>query len=137
MRHLVEQEGLSEQVQIDSAGTAGWHEGKLPDERMRGAGKSRGYQLNSRARQLKRADLSDFDLVLMMDESNLRDSRTLDPEGQHKAKVRLLCEFCTQHDAREVPDPYYGGPEGFEKVLDLLEDGCAGVLAEIKARAAV
>lgn len=131
MRALVEREGCNE-IEIDSAGTAGWHCGKLPDERMRQAAKGRGLDLNSRARQVMPEDLSKFDLVVAMDESNQRDLRSLDPEGQRMSKIRLLCDFCSEHDTREVPDPYYGGPEGFEQVLDLLEDGCAGLLAEIR-----
>ncbi len=133
MRAKVEEAGLETHIRLDSAGTAGWHRGKLPDARMREAGKARGYELQSRARQVTREDLAAFDLVLAMDASNLRDIHTLDPEGHHKAKVRLFCEFCTEHEEKEVPDPYYGGPEGFEKVLDLLEDGCAGVLRHAQA----
>jgi protein-tyrosine phosphatase len=128
MRSLVKREGLSEFIEIDSAGTAGWHTGKLPDDRMRRAGKNRGYDLCSHARQVQAADLSSFDLILAMDESNLQDLRSLDGSGTVNPKVKLFCDYCSQHDEREVPDPYYGGPEGFEKVLDLLEDGCAGVL---------
>jgi protein-tyrosine phosphatase len=131
MRALVEREGC-DHVEIDSAGTAGWHSGKLPDERMRQAARARGLDLSSRARQVMPDDLSKFDLVVAMDESNRRDLRALDPESMHAAKIRLLCDFCTEHDLREVPDPYYGGPEGFEQVLNLLEDGCAGLLAEIR-----
>jgi protein-tyrosine phosphatase len=131
MQHLVDEAGLSATIRIDSAGTESWHHGKLPDARMREAGKARGYTLQSRARQVKRDDLVNFDLILAMDADNLRNLRALDPEGLHATKIRAFCDYCTDHDEKEVPDPYYGGPEGFEKVLNLLEDGCANVLRQI------
>ena len=131
MQHLVDEAGLSTSIRIDSAGTESWHHGKLPDARMREAGKARGYLLQSRARQVKRDDLANFDLILAMDADNLRNLRALDPEGLHATKIRAFCDCCTDHDEKEVPDPYYGGPEGFEKVLNLLEDGCANVLRQI------
>jgi protein-tyrosine phosphatase len=130
MRSLVEQQGLSEFIEVDSAGTASWHIGKLPDDRMRHAGKRRGYDLCSRARQVQASDLNSFDLILAMDESNLQNLRSLDDSWRGDPKVKGFCDYCSQHEESEVPDPYYGGPEGFEKVLDLLEDGCAGVLKE-------
>jgi protein-tyrosine phosphatase len=133
MRALIESEGLAGQVTIRSAGTGGWHAGKLPDQRMRTAAQNRGYNLSSRARQVTPDDLRDYDLVLVMDQQNLRDVRTYDLSSQFSAKIRLFCEFCTDHKVREVPDPYYGGEQGFELVLDLLEDGCRGVLAHIRS----
>ncbi len=132
MRAMLEREGLAEQVTIRSAGTGGWHAGNLPDPRMSGAAQNRGYNLQSRARQVTEDDLREYHLVLVMDQQNLREIRPFDPGNQHTAKVRLFCEFCTDHDDTEVPDPYYGGEQGFEHVLDLLEDGCRGVLAHIR-----
>lgn len=132
MRRVIEDAGLADRVHIDSAGTAGWHTGKRADDRMRAAALSRGLDLTSLARQVAPADLADFDLILVMDRSNYSDVRSLDRQGQHLHKVRLFCEFCTRHEETEVPDPYYGGPEGFENVLDLLEDGCEGVLQHIR-----
>ncbi|MCP5558613.1 MAG: low molecular weight phosphotyrosine protein phosphatase [Verrucomicrobiaceae bacterium] len=132
MRHFVEENGLASSVHIDSAGTAGWHTGKRADERMRAAALARGYDLASRARQLKAEDLLSFDLVLVMDEENLRDARALDPQSLYTEKVKLFCDFCTDHSERQVPDPYYGGEEGFEKVLDLLEDGCRNLITFVK-----
>ncbi|MBE7496533.1 MAG: low molecular weight phosphotyrosine protein phosphatase [Verrucomicrobiaceae bacterium] len=131
-RHLVHEEGLAEALHIDSAGTADWHSGKLPDERMRQAGKARGYDFSSRARQARAEDLQKFDLILAMDAQNHRDLLSLDPQGLHHTKIRLFRDFCTAHETGDVPDPYYGGPEGFENVLDLLEDGCAGVLSHAR-----
>jgi protein-tyrosine phosphatase len=133
MRSLVEAEGLGERIAIRSAGTGGWHVGKLPDQRMRSAAQKRSYDLSSRARQVSTEDLRDYDLVLVMDQQNLRDMRSYDPLSQFTAKVRLFCEFCSNHQETEVPDPYYGGEQGFELVLDLLEDGCRGVLQHIRS----
>ena len=132
MRALVEAEGLGERVAIRSVGTGGWHAGKLPDQRMRSAAQNRGYELSSRARQISENDLRDYDLVLVMDQQNHREIRSFDTESRFAKKIRLFCEFCTDHDAKEVPDPYYGGEQGFEHVLDLLEDGCRGVLQHIR-----
>lgn len=133
MHSMITAEGLAERVSIRSAGTAGWHAGKLPDQRMRSAGQNRGYDLSSRARQVSEDDLRDYDLVLVMDQQNLRDVRSYDRESQFGSKIRLFCEFCTDHSETEVPDPYYGGEQGFELVLDLLEDGCRGVLRHLRS----
>ncbi|MBN8421608.1 MAG: low molecular weight phosphotyrosine protein phosphatase [Verrucomicrobia bacterium] len=133
MRSLIEAEELADRVVIRSAGTGGWHAGKLPDQRMRTAAQNRGYDLSSRARQVTENDLIDYDLVLVMDQQNLRDLRAFDRTSQFGSKIRLFCEFCTDHQESEVPDPYYGGEQGFELVLDLLEDGCRGVLAHIRS----
>ena len=134
MRDVVEKAGLASRIEIDSAGTAGWHSGKLPDNRMRQAARARGLTLDHWARQLKSADLERFDLILAMDRDNERNIRALDREKRHADKIRLFCDFCSEHAEREVPDPYYGGPEGFEHVLDLIEDGCEGLLREVKSR---
>ena len=133
MRALVEAKGYADRVSIRSAGTAGWHAGKLPDQRMRTAAQNRGYDLSSRARQVTENDLSEYDLVLVMDRQNLRDVQSFDRSSQFSSKIRLFCEFCTDHQESEVPDPYYGGEQGFELVLNLLEDGCRGVLAHISS----
>ena len=134
MLSLVQEAGLADRIHIDSAGTGGWHAGNKSDSRMRKAASARGIDLVHLARQVTPEDLAEFDLVLIMDEQNHRDLRPFDPAGRHGAKIRYFCEFCTVHDAKEVPDPYYGGPQGFEHVLDLLEDGCTGVLAHIRKR---
>ena len=132
MRRLVAEANLTDQIHIDSAGTAGWHTGNLPDQRMTAAAARRQFNLTSRARQVLASDLSTFDLALVMDHQNLHDLRPFDPDGRFQKKVRLFCEFCTDHKDTEVPDPYYGGPEGFEHVLNLLEDGCKNLLTQIK-----
>ncbi len=132
MRRMIDEAGLGDVILIDSAGTAGWHHGKRADQRMLAAATARGFDLTSFARQVQNVDLEQFDLVLVMDRSNHQDLRAFDRESRHGHKVRLFCEFCSRHQETEVPDPYYGGPEGFDKVLDLLEDGCAGVLTHVR-----
>ena len=131
MRHLITADdsgGTIEWIECDSAGTIGMHEGNPPDDRMRSAGAARGIEILGAARQVNRSDLDRFDLVLAMDRENLADLQLLDPEQTARAKIRLFCDYCTEHDVTDVPDPYYGGDAGFELVLDLLEDGCAGLL---------
>lgn len=124
MKHLVEQAGQADHFHIDSAGTAGWHEGKRSDDRMRQHAAKRGYKLESLARQVRASDFDTFDLILVMDRANLRDIRAFNPAGEQMHKVRLFCEFLRDRDEMEVPDPYYGGAEGFEQVLDIVENGC-------------
>jgi protein-tyrosine phosphatase len=128
MNHLVEQANLNEQIICDSAGTAGYHIGSQPDRRMNAAAKQRGITLWGSARQFSPADFEKFDLILAMDRDNFADICNLDPTGKYQDKVRLMCDFCTQHTLQEVPDPYYGGPEGFNQVIDLLFDACQGLL---------
>lgn len=132
MLNLIEQAGLQDQIHIDSAGTHGYHIGKLPDHRMRAAAAKRGINLQHRAREVDAADLETFDLILVMDADNLANVRALDHRQQYHDKIRLFCEYCTEHDEKYVPDPYYGGEAGFEHVLDLLEDGCTNLLKEIQ-----
>lgn len=134
MNHLVGQAGLSQRFAVDSAGTAGYHIGNAPDSRMTAAARNRGIVMKGRARQVKPSDFAEFDWIFAMDRSNLEDLTTVrkgcdDPS----ANLVLFCDFCESHAETEVPDPYYGGPEGFEKVLDLLEDGCGVFLRKWKA----
>lgn len=130
----LEESGVAGQVLLDSAGTGGWHSGNRADPRMRTAAARRDYDLTSRARQVSSSDFEAFDLILAMDRDNLRDLEALNNRTPGKAELKLFCDYCTDHDETEVPDPYYGGEAGFEKVLDLLEDGCNGLLAEVQAR---
>lgn len=131
MNHLVAQAGLSDRVVCDSAGTGGYHIGSPPDRRMTLAAKSRGISLQGQARQFKKSDFDHFDLILAMDQENYRDILSLDPTGCHRHKVRLMCDFCQHHQEQEVPDPYYGGAEGFNNVIDLLLDACEGLLEQV------
>lgn len=129
MRHVLEEQGLSHAFELDSAGTIRYHAGNPPDARMTEAAQRRGIEMRGHARQVEGVDLERFDWILVMDRDNLNDVQIM--AGQHgkgDARVAMFCDFCDQHDEDEVPDPYYGGPEGFEKVLDLLEDGCAGIV---------
>jgi protein-tyrosine phosphatase len=128
MNHLIEQAGFSDKIICDSAGTAGYHIGAPPDRRMTAAAERRGIILKGEARQFQKADFENFDLILAMDRDNYRDILSLDPTGKYRDKVRLMCDFATHHREREVPDPYYGGTEGFNQVIDLLLDACEGLL---------
>lgn len=129
MRHIMDSMGLSGEFEIDSAGTAGWHTGKRPDSRMIAAAKKRGIKMEGIARQVNPDDFTRYDWIFAMDRSNydaLLDVR--DRCSNPTARLILFCEFCDEHEEDEVPDPYYGGPDGFEKVLDLIEDGCTSFL---------
>ena len=132
MEHLVQQAGLQQHIEVDSAGTHNYHTGKQPDARSQQHAQARGYDLSQqRARQLHSADFAAFDWVLVMDADNEQAARSLCPP-QHQHTIRRLAAFCQHHQMDEVPDPYYGGVDGFEKVLDWCEDACAGFLAFVK-----
>ena len=125
---LVENGGLAEYIEVDSCGTGGWHVGEPPDGRSQAHATRRGYDLSAqRARQLVAQDFTAFDLVLVMDGSNERAARALCPPAQ-RHKLRRLTEFCSRHRDAEVPDPYYGGADGFAKVYEMLVASCAGLL---------
>ncbi|MEX0329874.1 MAG: low molecular weight protein-tyrosine-phosphatase [Puniceicoccaceae bacterium] len=128
---LVEERGLSDTIACDSAGTIGFHAGQPADHRMRQTAEKRGYRLESISRQVRPDDFERFDHIIAMDLENLDGLRPFNPNGTGKAKVSLMCDYAREHDLREVPDPYYGGQQGFELVLDLLEDACAGLLDDL------
>jgi protein-tyrosine phosphatase len=130
---LVAASGRSGDFEIDSAGTIDDHCGNPPDPRMAAALSAKGYTICGAARQLCRRDLQHFDLIVAMDEANLTTIQKLDRSGQFSPKIRPLVSFCTVHDDLRVADPYYGGQRGFEQVIALLEDGCAGILAHFPA----
>jgi protein-tyrosine phosphatase len=132
MNHLIQQRGLGDQIVCDSAGTSSYHIGSPPDRRMSAAASKRGITLTGQARQFHPEDFEKFDLILAMDQENYRDILTLDLKGQYTDKVKLMCDFCRHHSDQEVPDPYYGGTEGFNYVIDLLLDACEGLLERIK-----
>jgi protein-tyrosine phosphatase len=131
MNHLIEQAGLGDRLICDSAGTSSYHIGSPPDRRMTLAAKGRGIELKGEARQFEDDDFDKFDLILAMDRENYRDILFLDLKGKYRDKVKLMCDFATNHQLKDVPDPYYGGKEGFEKVIDLLLDSCDGLLQHI------
>lgn len=125
LRAIVEENGAKDKWHIDSAGTYGGHAGQLPDQRMRVHARRRGYELTHRARRFRATDFDDFDLVIAMDGSNERDLRDMARTTADLDKIVSMIDFvkmATRYD--HVPDPYYEGAEGFELVLDLLEDGC-------------
>ncbi len=133
-RHYVEQEGLSEVIHIDSAGTHDYHIGDAPDGRTQRVASQRGYDMSAlRGRQVGAVDFARFDYVLAMDEANLSILKRLRPRDA-ESHLGLFLEFAKKHDEREVPDPYYGGAQGFEHVLDLVEDAANGLLKHIKQR---
>jgi protein-tyrosine phosphatase len=136
MRALVRDEGLDGAIELDSAGTGGWHAGEPPDERAVHAALQRDIVLDGAARQVTAADFERFDLVLAMDRENERDLVALAPDDEARAKVHLLREFDPEAVAvgdLDVPDPYFGGPRGFERVLDVVTAACRGLLAEVRA----
>jgi protein-tyrosine phosphatase len=129
LRALVAERGLEDVVEVDSAGTGHWHVGDSPDQRMREAAERRGYRLTGRARQVRSDELGDWDMVVAMDRENLADLRAL--ADRRDAELRLFSEFLPGGSPVDVPDPYYGGPEGFDRVIDLVEAGCARLLDEL------
>lgn len=128
-RHKVKQAGM--QVEIDSAGTHGYHIGKAPDNRSQAAGKARGYDFSGlQCRRVSEDDFAHYDYILAMDASNLKNLKEMsDPEFHHK--IRLFLEFA-ESDEQEVPDPYYGGQRGFELVLDLIEEASDGLIKALR-----
>lgn len=133
-RHYVENAGLAGQILIDSAGTHDYHIGDAPDLRAQRAAQQRGYDMSSlRGRQVEVGDFHRFDYVLAMDKANLAILQRLAPPGSD-AQVRLFLEYARHHAEREVPDPYYGRTDGFERVLDMVEDAAEGLLQHIRQR---
>jgi protein-tyrosine phosphatase len=133
MRHLVREAGLDDKIVVDSAGTGTWHVGEERDRRSRAVGKRRGMPITGEARQFLRADFERFDLVLALDEDNLRDLQRLAPNDEARAKIRLLRSFEPgAAPGSEVPDPYYGGPEDFERVFDICLASCRGLLDHLR-----
>lgn len=135
MRAVVAREGLEGEVEIDSAGTGAWHVGDPPDARSAAAAAQRGIVMEGAARQVTEADFEAYDLLLAADAQNVAALRAAAPDAEAAAKVRLLREFDPKSVAAgdlEVPDPYYGGPDGFEHVLDLVQDACEGLLEHVR-----
>jgi len=131
MRRLVRDAGLAQSVRVESAGTHDYHVGEPPDVRAQQHARRRGYDLSPlRARQVVAEDFESFDLILAMDRGHLAILRHIAPP-QHRHKLRLLMEFATSWQIDEVPDPYYGGPGGFERVLDMVEAAARGLLVEL------
>ena len=133
-RRLLADAGLEGQVRVDSAGTHGYHIGAPPDRRAAAAAKARGFDLSGlRARRVVDGDFEAFDLIVAMDSDNLADLRSMAPETA-QARTRRLMDFCDGSHGPDVPDPYYGGLNGFELVLDMVEQACAGLLEDVRRR---
>ncbi|AIR91581.1 low molecular weight protein-tyrosine-phosphatase [Pseudomonas cremoricolorata] len=133
MRQQLERAGLARRVEVASAGTGDWHVGNAPDSRTSRAALARGYDLSrQRAQQVKAEDFAEYDLILAMDSSNLRDLQALRPANASAELDLFLRRYGVA--VEDVPDPYYGGADGFEQVLDLIEAACASLLDEIKGR---
>jgi len=136
MRALVAQAGLQDSIYMDSAGTGGWHVGSAPDRRAAAAAHTRGLVLEGAARQVSAEDFFDFDLLLAMDRTNAHELKRLAPGERERAKVRLLREFDPAAAAAndlDVPDPYYGGDDGFDEVFELVHVACEGLLELLRA----
>ena len=136
MRALVDGAGMESEVALDSAGTGGWHVGSAPDERATAAAARRGIVLEGAARRVRAEDFDDFDLILAMDSCNREDLEAMAGGEPQRRKVRLLREFDPASAGTsdlDVPDPYYGAGDGFERVLDMVEASCRGLLAHVRA----
>lgn len=129
---MVREQRLENYISIDSAGTSGYHDGDLPDSRMRRHGARRGYTFDSVSRRFTRNDFDNFDIILAMDDSNYHNIMRLAPDLDSEKKVYRMVEFSQKYDHDHIPDPYYSGADGFELVLDLLEDACEHLLDKMK-----
>lgn len=136
LKMLIEREALSDDIYVDSAGTYGGHAGERSDARMRRAAAARGIEMPHLARQVREADFERFDRIIAMDDNNYEALFRLAPDRESQNKIFRFREYLRKHtDWSYIPDPYYEGHEGFELVLDLLEDGCATLIEELKAQA--
>ncbi len=131
MRHLVQEAGLADEIELESAGTGSWHIGHAPDSRSAAAAAERGIKLDGEARQVTPADFEAFDLLIAMDRSNRDDLLALAPDDRARGRVRMLREFGDSEPA-DVPDPYYGEGDSFEVVLDIVERCCQALLDELR-----
>ena len=133
MRHRVAGLGAAGlDIHIESAGTGAWHEGEPPDARSMKVGRARGYSFEGQsARAVSTQDFENFDYILAMDASNLKDLRRRCP-AQYADKLALFLDYSSAHKGQDVPDPYYGGPRGFDNVIDLVEAACDGLIAALR-----
>ncbi len=133
MRALVEDRGLAAQIEIDSAGIGGWHVGEPPDERSQETARRRGVEIGTqRARTVRPGDFEHFDLIIAMDGGHYRSLAGACPDGRHD-RIRMFMDYAPDYGIEDVPDPYYGAGDGFERVFDMIEAGAAAILAEIEA----
>ena len=132
MRTLIKQNKLEKKLAVDSAGILSYHQGELPDPRMRMHAARRGYTLTHRSRPICTNDFYDFDLLIGMDDRNIDDLKERAPGIEEEKKIHRMTDFCQNKVADYVPDPYYGGASGFENVLNILEDACKGLLVYLQ-----
>ena len=129
--HIVRENGMTDVIEADSAGTYSGHRGELPDRRMRNAAMYRGFALTHKARPVSGLDFLDFDLIVAMDDQNYEDLMHLAPSVESTHKIKRMASYLTTHNISYIPDPYYMGTEGFTLVLDLLEEGCRNLYETI------
>jgi protein-tyrosine phosphatase len=135
LNKLIADVGLRGRVRVDSCGTGGWHKGERADKRARDLASSRGYELNSVARQITNEDFGNFDLLVGMDKNNVRDLQELAPDAKAKLKIKLLRDFDPlSPKGAEIPDPYYGSSEDFQRAFDMVETACRGLLQHVRER---
>lgn len=135
MNTLIQKENLNAQIVCDSAATSGHHEGDTADPRTIDHAQKRGHAVTSISRPFNpRKDFEDFDYIVTMDETNFTDVTNMDLKRSYANKIFRMTDFCTNKKYNHVPDPYYGGPDGFELVMDILEDACTGLLQKIKTK---
>ena len=132
MRTFIKREGLEDKIEVDSAGILSIHQGELPDSRMRMHAYHRGYELTHRSRPVCTEDFLEFDMLIGMDDWNIQDLKDRAPSPEAEKKIHRMTDYCRMKLVDYVPDPYYGGAQGFETVLDILEDACEGLLEEIR-----
>ena len=132
MRTILHREGLDKSTIVDSAGLISYHQGEQADPRMRAHASRRGYHITHLSRPVRMSDFEEFDLILGMDDSNISRLHELAPSIEVEEKIHRITEYCNRTMTGHVPDPYYGGAQGFENVIDILEDACEGLLVAIK-----
>jgi protein-tyrosine phosphatase len=133
-QHMLNEHQLQHQVLVDSAGTGDWHIGKAPDGRAQQTARQRGFDISPlRARQINQTDFENFDFILAMDKHNLADLKAMQPD-RFKGYLGLFLDFAPHQPLKEVPDPYYGGEEGFNQVFDLVTSASQGLLEHLSAR---
>ncbi len=131
MRTILHREGLDNTIEVDSAGLISYHQGEQADPRMRAHASRRGYHITHLSRPVRMTDFEEFDLIIGMDDSNISGLHDLAPSIEAENKIHRMTEYCTRMVADHVPDPYYGGAQGFENVIDILEDACEGLLQQV------
>ena len=129
---IIEDNGLGDLIEIDSAGTYAGHKGELPDKRMRAHARNRGYDLTHRSRPVEASDFEKFDLIIAMDDRNYSDLKFMAPDIESEKKIKRMVSYSINRTYDYVPDPYYSGADGFELVLDLLEDACEGLIQSVE-----